>query len=60
MNNMPNEFCVILDKDGDVVDNVSINDDIIWSMVRILDKKNVDDAPHSPWVWDGMKWSEWK
>ena len=57
---MPNEFCVILDKDGDVVDNVSINDDIIWSMVRILDKKNVDDAPHSPWVWDGMKWSEWK
>lgn len=58
--NVPNEFCVILDKDGDVVDNVIINDDIIWSMVRILDKKNVDDAPHSPWIWDGKKWSEWK
>ena len=56
----PNEFCAILDKDSDVVDTLAIHDDIIWSMVRIWDIREPDDAPHSPWVWDGRKWSEWK
>ena len=56
----PNEFCAILDKDGDVVDTVSINDDMIWSMVRNHDKDDPDDSPHTPWIWDGKSWREWK
>jgi len=56
----PNEFCAILDKDGDVVDIVSINDDMIWSMVRIHNKREPEYAPHTPWIWDGKSWREWK
>jgi len=56
----PNEFCAIVDRDGDVADLCSIHDDIIWSMIRIWDIREPDYAPHSPWVWDGSSWNEWK
>ena len=56
----PNEFCAILDKDGDVVDTLTINDDMIWSMVRCHDREDPDYSPHTPWIWDGKSWREWK
>ena len=56
----PNEFCAIIDCDGDIVDIATINDDIIWSIVRSHDKREPEYAPHKPVVWDGKKWSEWQ
>lgn len=56
----PNEFCAIVDCDGDIVHAVSINDDIIWSVIRSYDKDDPEYAPHKPLVWDGEKWSEWR
>jgi len=55
----PNEFCVILDKDGDCTDVCPINDDIIWSVVRAWNIRESEDSPHSPWVWNGEKWYEY-
>lgn len=44
-------FVVITDCDGDVVTTVSSNStvDHIYDLIRIYDKENPDDAPHSPW-----------
>ena len=54
----PNEFVAILDKDGDVVDFCSPNDDVIQSLRRLLDGENPSDVPHTAWVWN-RGWRRW-
>lgn len=56
----PNEFSVIVDRWGDVVDKSSLNDDVIWACVRMCDGKYPDDSPHVPWYWNGTEWREWR
>lgn len=60
MENLPNEFIAIVDKDGDVQDTSPVNDDVIWALVRRFDKALPGDAPHTPWHWNGTNWKRWR
>jgi len=53
--NIPNEFILIIDKDGDAIDVSSRNStiDSIFSNLRYLDKTYPQYAPHSAWKYDG-------
>jgi len=54
---MINRFTLICDKDGDPVELVGglCSTDIPHAIVRELDRVHPEDAPHSPWDWDGEK-----
>ena len=56
----PRELCVLLDCDGDAVELCCMQDDVIQSCLRVLDRENPDDAPHSAWAWSGGRWRRWE
>ena len=55
----PNEFVVIVDRDGDVVEFCSPNDDIVWALCRESDRNYPQDSPHIALFWDGEKWRKY-
>ena len=50
----PNEFVVILDRDGDPKEIYSKNCviDEVMRRCQVLDGEDPGDAPHSAWMWD--------
>lgn len=56
----PNEFLLLLDRDGDPADLCCIKDDVIQACLRELDRNHPDDSPHTAWLWSGGEWSRWE
>lgn len=55
----PNEFVLLVDKDGDAVDLLPLNDDDIWACARNWDVNFPDSSHHLPIFWNGKEWRMW-